>query len=98
MNRTIKTVVGVSLCALSWSAGAQGVGLFAPGAILDPGRSVLGNNGAILSYSGSATAVDLRSTNTAPRTVLTPTGRYLITTDPATGYISSIIEVSRTRD
>ena len=98
MNRTIEIVGILSLSALSWSAWGQGVGLWAPGAVLGPVVSHSAGPSAIRSYSGSRVDVGSRSADTAPRTVLTSTGRYLVTHDPATGYVTSIIEVSRTRE
>jgi len=98
MNRTIKIVAVLSLCALSWSARAQGVGLFAPGGILSPTNAVTTSTSAIRSNSVTAIVTGSQSSSALPRTVLTANGRYLITTDPTTGYVNSIIEVSRTRD
>ena len=94
MNR--KSLVAIAFVSLASSSWGQGVGLWAPGAVLDPGRTSVPSSGAVRS---NLVNQSLFATGSAlPRTVLTPTGRYLITTDPATGYVSSIIEVSRTRD
>jgi hypothetical protein len=98
MNRTIKIITVLSLCALSWSARAQGVGLWAPGAILGPTNAATMSSSAIRSNSAIAIVPGSQSSSVLPRTVLTATGRYLITTDPTTGYVNSIIEVSRTRE
>lgn len=94
MNR--KSLVAIAFVSLASSSWGQGVGLWAPGAVLDPGRTSVPSSGAVRSnYVNQSVSI---TGSSLPRTVLTPAGRYLITTDPATGYVSSIIEVSRTRD
>ena len=97
MNR--KSLVAIAFVSLASSSWGQGVGLWAPGAVLDPGRTSVPSSGAVRSNLDVRRGIySAGQTGNLPYTVLTPAGRYLITTDPATGYVSSIIEVSRTRD
>ena len=99
MNRRL--LLAAALLSLYSSSWGQGVGLWAPGAVLGPsaGTSVQSSTNTVRPYSDVRRGIySAGQTGNLPYTVLTPTGRYLITTDPATGYVSSIIEVSRTRD
>jgi hypothetical protein len=96
MNR--RTLLAAALLASSMSSWGQGVGLWAPGGPLYTGPVVSAPSRQISIPAGRSGISVTAPVSSLPYTILTPTGRYLVSTDPNTGYVSSIIEVSRTRD
>jgi hypothetical protein len=96
MNR--RTLLAAALLASSMSSWGQGVGLWAPGGPLYTGPVVSAPSRQIAIPAGTSGISVAAPASSLPYTILTPSGRYLVSTDPNTGYVSSIIEVSRTRD
>ena len=105
MNRSrIQIVVGLSLVALSWSAWGGGIFNFNGSGSVSNSAAAIPNTAvrpAVVVSSGRDTIVVPSRNPTGgtwqPYTILTPTGRYLMIPGPD-GSITSIVEVSRTRE
>lgn len=92
-HSTIKNTITAVLLLASWSASAQNIGLYAR---LGPQVAVSTSGAVVFPQTAMGSAANT-GTSQLPRTVLAPQARYLVTHD-SQGQVTSIVEVSRTRE